>query len=226
MSETNTVSTDGKFWGPDVSKWRPIKDWGALVASGARFLGAKVCEGVNTTDPTFKSVMDRFRKESAFAMGVYYSFIHFEKSPESQAELLLSLVGTQLDPRERLCVDFESKSYEGVEPRVVKQHGLGYLNRFFDVLDAAGALNGPKPMIYTSFRHWLVMGDPAWERAEDIELWVPRYHKPNPLPPDRLPAPWGSWKVFQWTDGGGPGSSGIYHNVPGIGCCDVNFVAE
>jgi GH25 family lysozyme M1 (1,4-beta-N-acetylmuramidase) len=220
---TNTVSVAGKFWGPDVSKWRPIKDWGALVASGAQFLGAKACEGVLTTDPTFKSVRDGFRAHPEFKLGVYYSFIHFEKSPESLAELLIKLVGT-LDPRERLCVDFESKSYDGIEPFTVKRHGLEYLDRFFDTLERSGVLNGSRPFMYTSFRHWLAMGDPSWERAETMDLWVPRYHSPNPLPPDRLPVPWSDWTIFQWTDGGGPGSTGLYHDVPGIGCCDVNFV--
>jgi len=226
VTQTNTVTTDGKIWGPDISKWDPVKDWGALAASGARFFGAKATEGTSYTDPTFKANKLGFRQSPNFTIGVYYAFLHIEKSPKDQADLLIKAVG-DLEPRERLCADFETKSYENVDPDVVKRHGLEYLDQFYAHLDASGILNGSRPLLYTSYRHWLVIGNPTWERAKFVDLWVPRYHMPNPMPPDKLPAPWANWKVFQWTDGGEPPrGTGIYHNVPGIGCCDVNFVAE
>lgn len=211
---------DDKIWGPDVSKWRLVSDWGALAASGATFFGAKATEGVRTVDPTFAENLEGFRSRPEFVMGVWYCFLHCEKSPADQAELLARTVGG-LQPRERLCLDFEGKSYLTIEPKIMSMHGLDYLEEFYARLDTLGILGGSRPLIYTSARHWDAIGNPSWARADQVDLWVPRYHKP-PLEPVRLPSPWKKWTVFQWTDG----DQGERFQVPGIGLCDVNVVSD
>ena len=211
---------DGKTWGPDVSQWRPVKDWEALATSGPTFFGAKATEGAHFVDNTFAAHRSGFRARPEFTVGVWYHFFHCEKSPEAQAELLAATVG-ELQPRERLCLDFESKSYLAIDPAVMRAHGLEYLEAFFARLDSLAVLAGTRPLIYTSDRHWDAIGNPAWERAAEIDLWVPRYHDP-PKEPDRLPSPWSQWTAFQWTDG----DAGVHFPVAGVGLCDVNVITE
>lgn len=206
--------------GVDVSHWTPVRDWDAFVGSGATFFGAKACEGTAVVDPTFAAHRDGFREHCAeFTMAVWYTMFHCKKDPVSQAELLADTVG-ELGPRERLCLDFEETSYSAVEPAVLKRFGLGYLEAFFARLDSLGALGGTRGIVYTGIRHWQVLGDPEWPRAQQLDLWVARYAKPAPLPPASLPRPWPYWSILQWTDG----QTGIVAPVPGIGVCDRDAI--
>jgi GH25 family lysozyme M1 (1,4-beta-N-acetylmuramidase) len=212
----------GLEWGPDVNGWWPVLDWEKLAASGATFFAAKACEGAHTVDHHFEAHRDGFRQHcGTFTRAVWYTMFHFEKDPAAQADLLARTVG-ELGPRETLCCDFEGTSYGKVAPSIVTAHGLSYLEAFYARLDVLGVLPaGVRPMIYTSNRHWLAIGNPAWERAEKIDLWVPRYASPEPKEPKVLPKPWRSWTVLQWTDN----DTGISAPVPGIGRCDVNVLA-
>lgn len=210
---------DGKQWGPDVSHFRPVRDWDALGKSGATFFAAKATEGLQHVDPTFAAHRAGIRERPEFSTVVYYHFLRCEKSPQDQADFFARTVGP-LQPRERLCLDFEDKSYEALDVDVVCHHGLEYLEAFFARLEQIGATYGSRPLIYTSARHWDAIDRPAWSRASQLDLWVPRYCDP-PKEPARLPAPWSSWSIFQWTDG----KDGVHFNVPGIGLCDVSVLA-
>jgi GH25 family lysozyme M1 (1,4-beta-N-acetylmuramidase) len=207
-------------WGPDVSSYRPVKDWRALETSGATFFAAKATEGVHMVDQTFARHSNGIRTIGpAFKMVVYYHFFHAEKSPEDQADNFASAVG-ELAENERVCCDFEGKSYAAVDPWTIRTHGIEFLDRFYAVLEDRGLLAN-RGLIYTSAQHWRAIGNPAWSRSSSIDLWVPRYHSPDPKGPDVLPAPWPTWSVLQYTDG----DKGIHREVPGIGLCDVNVVS-
>ena len=208
--------------GPDVNHWHPVKDFGKLMATGATFFAAKACEGAHTVDDQFERHRDGFRQNCRnFVKAVWYTLLHCEKDPGVQADLLAQVVG-ELGPRETLCCDFERKSYEKVDLAVMRAHGLEYLEAFYARLDSLGALpDGVRPMIYTSNQHWQVIGNPEWERAAGIDLWVPRYAMPDPEPPTMLPRPWTAWTVFQWTDN----DTGIQAPLDGCGACDRNVLA-
>jgi GH25 family lysozyme M1 (1,4-beta-N-acetylmuramidase) len=211
-------------FGPDVNGYWPVRDWGKLVATGATFFGAKACEGAHTVDCSFAGHRDGFRQHfGADARAVWYTMFHCEKDPSAQAELLADTVGP-LDPRETLCCDFEGTSYAKLAPDIVHAHGLQYLEAFYARLDSLGVLKGARPMIYTSARHWQMMGSPDWDRAAEIDLWVPRYHSPDPCPPDVLPKPWAQagWTVLQWTDN----KTGIHAPLDGVGACDMNVLSS
>lgn len=214
------MNLNGRCWGPDVSKWRVVHDWRKLVGSGATFFAAKATEGVHTVDPTFRANQTGFLAQPEFTLGVWYHFFHCEKSPEDQADLFAKTVGV-LGPRERLCLDFEGKSYEAIEPHVMQDHGLELLEAFFARLDALGVLAGTRPLLYTAARHWVAIGNPPWGRAAGIDLWVARYSDPPKLPA-AIPSPWATWSIWQWTDG----DHGVHFSVPGVGLCDVNVLAE
>jgi GH25 family lysozyme M1 (1,4-beta-N-acetylmuramidase) len=208
-------------WGPDVSHWHPVRNWDAFAASGATFFAAKATESAHTVDVQFERHRDGFRDHCpTFAMAVWYHMFHAEKDPVTQAEHFSDVVGP-LAPRERLCCDFEGVSYRNVEAEVMRMHGLQYLEVFYARLESLGVLSGTRPLIYTSDQHWQAIGDPSWPRAAGIDLWVPRY-APDPKPPEKQPSPWSDWQVLQYTDG----NAGVHRDVPGIGLCDCNVLAD
>ena len=212
-----------RIWGPDVNGWHPVQDWEKLAASGARFFAAKACEGAHTVDAQFEFHRDGFRRYcGGFTKAVWYTMFHCEKEPAAQAELLARTVGA-LGPRETLCMDFESTSYQRIDPVVLRSHGLAFIEAFCARLNTLGILGIERPVIYTSYRHWDQLGDPEWDDgAEAIDLWVPRYAKPEPLPPKLLSRPWPAWLIHQWTDN----DTGIHAPVDGVGACDVNVLAS
>lgn len=210
----------GRAWGPDVSHYAPVHDWDALTASGATFLGAKASEGVHTVDGTFLANLAQFRARPSFTRGVWYHLFHCTKDPTEQADLLMSMVGA-LKLREQLCLDFERASYLNIDADALRRHGLDWIEAFFARLDQVGALGNTRGVVYTSKADWDSIGNPTWDRAASLDLWIPRYCKP-PKEPDALPGPWAGWSIFQFTDG----KDGVPVPVPGIGLCDVNVLEE
>jgi GH25 family lysozyme M1 (1,4-beta-N-acetylmuramidase) len=207
-------------WGVDVSHWVPVRYWDALADSGATFFAAKATEGAYTIDPSFAHHRDGFRERDEFTMGVWYHFLLCGKDPAAQAELFARTVGA-LQPRERICLDFEAGSYNNIDPAVLAKHGVEFLEAFFLELDAIGLAAGTRPLVYTHAASWAAIGNPAWPRAQEIDLWAARYHDP-PAPPASLPAPWKEWTVWQWTDN----QTGVKWPVPGVGSCDVDVLAS
>jgi GH25 family lysozyme M1 (1,4-beta-N-acetylmuramidase) len=207
-------------WGPDVNHWHPVRDWSSLGPSDATFFGAKATEGAHTVDDQFEQHRDGFRAHcDSFTAAVWYHFFHAEKDSVTQAEHFADVVGP-LEPRERLCCDFEGMSYKNVDLGLMR-HGLQYLEAFYARLDSLGVLAGTRPLIYTSAQHWQAIGNPAWARAASIDLWTARYFPGTPKAPDVLPSPWPSWSVLQYSDG----NNGVVREVPGVGLCDVNVLA-
>jgi GH25 family lysozyme M1 (1,4-beta-N-acetylmuramidase) len=208
-------------WGPDVNSYHPVSDWEAFSKSGATFFAAKATEGENYVDKTFIGHRDGFREHcGSFTLAIWYHFFSLKRNPMKQAEHLADLVGP-LGKGETLCCDFEGKAYDGLDPRFVSDNGLRFLEVFYSRLDSLGVVKNVVPFIYTSHRHWVAIGSPVWSRAETMKLWVPRY-APEPKAPKKLPNPWASWSVLQYTDG----NSGVHRDVPGVGLCDCNVVAK
>lgn len=201
--------------GPDVNGWHPVKDWGALAASGATIFGAKATEGNRTTDKTFARHRDGVR-DWPFALAVYYHFAR-AGNPREQARRFCDVVGT-MEANERMCVDFEGKEAKDLVCGPDAAANLRWLGEFLDVLiDVAP---GRRPLIYTSGRVWSLIGDPAWEYGAAVDLWAPRYSDGVKQP--KLPSPWRArgWTIWQWTDG-----TILPNAYPGVGPCDSNVFA-
>ena len=192
--------------GVDISKWKLVKDWNALKASGVTFVGMKVTEGNTVVDKTFRNSRDKFRA-TGFSLGMFY---HFARSGRAdlQAERLMDIAGPLRD-NERLVLDFEVTT-------TAPEDGLAWIDLFFDTLDKS--YPDRRHIIYTSKRIWRMIDDPAWARASMIDLWAPRYNTQGVEP--AMPTPWKSigWKFWQWTDGDFP-----QHVTPGVGKCDANY---
>lgn len=183
--------------GVDVSHWHPVTNWG-ILAQHASFIGIKATEGETYVDPMLGVHRGGFRA-SSLALGIYF---HFARRGDAvvQAKHFAAAVG-ELGPHERLCLDLERDIVS-----------LDWVNAFYGEL-MGSACGGTRPLIYTSARIWQTLGDPAWDLAADIDLWVPRYSSEEPA----LPSPWAAWKIWQWSESA---------TVAGIsGPCDANWFA-
>lgn len=199
---------DPKFVrGIDVSHWKPIKDWSAVWESGIRFIGMKATEGSTYVDPSLRLHRDAFRK-NPFLLGIYYHFGR-EGSAAKQAERLMDAVGPLRD-NERLCLDLEVSITS--DPAAT----VHWLDEFFNVL-MHGACSNRRPLIYTRKRIWLIIADPDWALAHDVDLWTIRYGSDDVA--TTIPKPWKDigWKIWQYSDGETP-----LIVTPGVGKCDVN----
>lgn len=201
--------------GVDVSSYRPVRDWDALVGSGCTFLGARATMGNHELDATFRQHRDGLRAHPELLLGLYYHYA-YPGDPEHQAERMIDVVG-ELAPNEQLVLDIERLVVEAA-------HQAEWIDVFLDTLEHG---TGRPAMLYTSARIWNEMGDPAFERAARTPLWLPRYNDVGNEP--NVPPPWAalglSWDVWQWSDGGGPHGTGPDVVTPGVGHCDVNWWA-
>lgn len=193
--------------GVDVSKWKPVTDWNALKASGITFVGLKATEGNTVVDSTFRGARDAFRA-TGLTLGIFYHFARSGRA-DHQAERLMDLAGPLKD-NERLALDFEVMTTENPED------GLAWIDLFMATLGKS--YPDRRHLVYTSKRVWRMIGDPAWSRGNEVDLWSPRYNAQGVEP--ALPTPWAQagWTFWQWSDGDFP-----VNVTPGIGKCDSNY---
>ena len=177
-------------------------DWDAVLASSISFVGIKVSQGNTFTDPTF-SVNRAGVRARPFDFVTYYHFAS-AGDPVAQADRFVDLIG-ELRGNERLCLDLEDDKTG--KPAV----DLIWASKFYGRL-LGGACSDRRPLIYTSRRVWLQLGNPTWDLASEIDLWAPRYGPDEP----ELPVPWKSygWRFWQYSED---------ELVPGIdGPCDAS----
>ena len=178
-------------------------DWDAVLGSGVSFVGIKTSQGNTFTDPMFGVNQIQVRARP-FDFVTYYHFAA-PGDPVAQAEHFTGLVG-ELQPNERVCLDLEDDKTG--KPAV----DLIWASTFYGSL-MRGVCTDRKPLLYTSRRVWLQLGNPTWDMASDVDLWAPRYGPDAP----ELPLPWKpyGWKFWQFSEDG---------EVPGIhGKCDVSY---
>lgn len=164
--------------------------------------GVKVSEGAGFVDPQFVNNR-RGVRGTPFELVTYYHFMR-PGSAVVQAHRLCDLVG-ELRANERLCADFEDD--KNGKPAV----DLKFIDAFFTEL-LKGVCTDLRPLIYTSRRVWLQLGNPFWDLASEIDLWAPRYGPDEPVPP----MPWTDvgWKFWQYSED---------ENVSGVnGKCDAS----
>lgn len=190
--------------GADVSHFHPVTNWGALTGA-VSFLGVKATQGLTAVDPTFVTHRNGFRTTSIPGC-VYYHFA-VPGDAVAQARHLVSTVGETL-PSERLCLDIEQVVVPGGDT-------LAWIDAFFVEL-MGGACKGKRPLIYTSARIWKQIGNPMWDLASEVDLWVPRYSSEEP----ELPRPWAQSGYLIW-------QNSETSQIPGIDCsgggCDGNL---
>lgn len=189
--------------GVDISHYQgTVINWD-LLAQNARFIGIKATEGNGNTDPTLAAHRDGFRA-SQLAFGLYY---HVARAgdPVAQAKRFADAVGP-LQANEFLCLDLERSS--GVD--------FAFVDGFYRALigDGTPPLTTTQTFCYASAGSWKANGGPAqWDLAKIVALYLCDYTGGA----GRLPPPWTSFLIRQYTDKG---------TCPGIGGkCDLDWFA-
>lgn len=186
--------------GCDVSHFHPITDAAALYAAGYRFVGLKISEGAGNTDPTALANLAALRTQPFPGVVPYHLFRPGDAAAQARRFLSILAEAGPLAPNEALALDTERTS----------QAAVSDLDAFFGVLPL-----DRHRWLYTSNGVWVGMGNPDWDGAASVDVWLPRYGVQEPLVPD----PWRArGKSFvAWQD-----SQGAV--VPGVaGPCDENL---
>jgi lysozyme len=203
-----TLSIVDRARGIDVSHYnadvQPV-DFGAVFDNGISFVGIKATQGNTFTDPKLAAHRAGVRSQP-FAFAFFYHFCA-PGDPVAQADRFVDTVG-ELRGNERLCVDLEDDRTG--RPAV----DLIWTSKFYGRL-LGGVCSDRKPLIYTSRRVWLQLGNPTWDLASEIDLMAPRYGPDEP----ELPLPWKlikkPWSFWQNSEDA---------LVPGVnGKCDSSF---
>lgn len=186
--------------GCDVSHWHRVTDAAAIYAAGYRFVGLKISEGDGNTDQTAMENLAALRAQPFVGVIPYHVFRRGDGAAQGRRFLSILAEAGPLRPNEIPCLDTE---------RTGGANTAG-LTGFYSVMPM-----DRKWWLYTSNAVWWAMGNPDWDLASRVDLWLPRYGAEEPLVPD----PWRArGKSFvAWQD-----SQGAV--VPGVaGPCDENL---
>ncbi len=170
--------------GMDLSHWKWPTNISDLVAAGGRFVYAKATEHTNFVDENF----DEYRAQADELKLPFGGFHYFRVAydPIEQARHFYSVAsGTFLTP----VIDVEKANNAGLASKEL------FTNKLKACLDEVQALWGKTPMIYSSQSHWFELTtEPVWSLG--YPLWVANYEVETP----KLPRPWSSWVLWQFTD--------------------------
>jgi len=193
--------TAARIDGADVSHYQdgPF-DLPAAGHAGARFLAHKATEGTSYRDPNYQP-----RRREAKAAGLPFGAYHFARPASSsglaQAQFFLSVAGPKVGDL-RPMLDLEDHAGLGIEQ--LTDWAIAFVTEVHRV-------TGAWPFVYTPFdlaKRFL--------QVTDCPLWVARYS--NPMWAPRVPAPWRTFTVWQFSDG----VYGLPNQLAGIGRCDLN----
>lgn len=174
--------------GHDVNHWKspvPVED--LFNKYGAYYLIGKATEGVSYPDAYIAMYNDW--KARTKALDKPFGSFHYwrvTKNAQAQADYYREVAGiTDFPP----IIDVEKTNNAGYYSRyIAAQHLRKVVERVkinFGVL---------RPMIYTSYSHWLELVGNA--DFTDCDLWVANYGVVVP----KLPQPWTEFKIWQYTD--------------------------
>jgi lysozyme len=176
--------------GIDVSHHCRVTDFPSVLDDGITLFGMKATEGQTFIDPTLAFHRAGARMQP-FTLVVYY---HYGRpgDPAREAGRFMDTVGPLRD-NERLVLDLEGETVADLP--AAPEAMIPWLDGFYTEL-MRGACTDRRPILYSSKRVWNMFGNPAWDLAGEMDLWVPRYGAAEP----ELPAPWNAWTFWQWTD--------------------------
>jgi len=195
LQEVRVCASGPTVNGIDVSYYQGTINWDRVAAAGVRFAIIRTGDGY-FEDPQFERNWSEARR-----VGIYRGAYHYfrpDKSPEDQADIVVSKLGRlgagDLPP----VIDLENESlYSGY----TLSQKLDKVRRFINRVESG---TGRQVMIYTGKYFW----QDAFNSSNafvDHPLWIPQY---GPTCPD-LPTPWTDWLFFQTSDRGTvPGISG------------------
>lgn len=189
--------------GVDVSHWRRVASWDALVAGGVSFIGIKATQGSTGVDPAINYHRDGFRGSGLVgALYFHYPSAGGSGDPAAEAATFLKTIGPLRD-NERLALDVEQGPSGNGAPKI------DWIKSFIAALPRD---RGRRPLIYTAGHVWNEIGNPPWSDATTgmVDLWAKQYAPAL----TKLPSPWSFAHFWQNAQDGA---------VPGIdGPCDTD----
>ncbi len=178
--------------GIDVSYHNGTIDWKKVQAAGIGFAFIRVSDGLNLNDPQFATNWAG-AKQNDIVRGVYQYF-RGSQSGVSQANLLISKIGTQGATDLQPVCDIEE--LDGVSASTL-------VSRARDWMNTIQSKTGLTPIIYTSPAFWNSLN----ASFGDNDLWIAHWNVTAP----QVPNGWDAWNFWQYTDSGTV--SGITGNV-------------
>jgi GH25 family lysozyme M1 (1,4-beta-N-acetylmuramidase) len=200
--------------GIDVSSWNHPNgagiDWHTVRNAGHTFAFVKADEGPRSTGGAYYTNPYFFGDwAGAGAAGLYRGAYHFARpklplsTAVADARHFVSVTGTMRGPRDLPPVlDLEATG--GLSAGNIVAWAKNWLHE-------VERLTGRRPIVYMGYYFW----QDALARTTELapwRLWLPWYT--NASQPGNVPAPWGTWTFWQYTETG---------RVPGmVGNVDIN----
>jgi lysozyme len=208
--EMPALSRPGTVDGIDVSAVQGAIDWDKVAGAGFRFVFVKLSEGDNGLDPRRLEHLTGARAAGLQTGG--YHVAHVGGDPIKQAQLLWDAMGDELPVRAALDLELAPRGTR-------REEIIAWALRFVD--DAERAF-GRAPALYT-YPSFAASLEPIPSELARCPLWMASYAsttRPWAPPPGvgpKIPPPWTTWTLHQYSGNGG-------YRVPGVaGDCDRNL---
>lgn len=181
--------------GIDVSKFQSSIDWPKARATGREFVFMRASDGTNPANETTLASKWAAARAAGFVCGAYHFFRPSADlaAVQSQASLFLGRFNEAVPVVETgylpAVVDVE------VSPGAVSKADYARgVRTWIDAIEASPRFQGLSTIIYTRASLWSELGNPP--EFATHPLWVADYSQDPP----RLPAPWGRWTFFQYSE--------------------------
>ena len=187
----------------DLSHHNETVDFGRIQADGIVGVIHKATQGTTFADKKYHE-----RRDAALDAGLLWGAYHFGVGADGsdQADFFLGTV--QPDKSTLLVLDYEANL---TGPTMT-------LDQAREFAEHTEAVAGRYPGLYSG--HLIkeqLAGLPAPDRVlSNCFLWIAQYNGPKPL---NIPATFGTWTLWQYTDGVAGDEP---HRVDGVGQCDRN----
>jgi lysozyme len=202
--------------GLDVSAFQhahgAVIDWSGLAQDGIRFVGIKVSEGTYYANPYYASDAQDARSVGMMVLPYVFANPQLSGGAATAAYAISESSYRRDDKTLPLAVDLENdpytaKGYPGNCYGLSVSQMVAWITAF---TAETSQLAGVHPVIYTTADWWReCTGNTTLFRQDP--LWVAAYDVPAP----EVPAPWGQWTFWQYTNAG---------VVPGIGMADLDYL--
>jgi lysozyme len=183
------VQADGTSYaiqGIDISKWQGTINWKAFNGTPYKFAFCKATEGTTYTDPNF-SVNYRGIKSAGLIRGAYH-YGRPATDPVTQANFFVNTV-KPIKGDLQLVLDLETA--DGKTATQVRAWTVAFCNQI-------QSRTGRPAIIYTGFYFWRDMAGNGSNL--NCPLWLAAYVANPTTPTNLIPAAWGTWSFWQYTD--------------------------
>ncbi len=167
--------------GLDLNHWRPLKDFSVLIRLEHKFVLTKATEGISFVDNTLEPNINNANL-AGLLTGAYH-YLRTTVDPIQQANFYWDKIKNlklEIPP----IVDIEPYSNDTNKLNI---YALAFVNRII-------LLSGKKPIIYTNYNTWNILGKPTW--GGNYHLWIASYYVNKPY----IPSPWTNYLFWQYTN--------------------------